>query len=175
MHLFPHGVSMPVGASSCFVDAVGDVTNLGIGYAMESGHHGSNSAVAVFDNNAGTSWNSETVATTNSFCGWDWLGCQAMVRRWTIRQGYNATNGTYRATTAVLEVSNDLTNWTVVDTRSLNTSFGEGIGPLETFDVASPVLARAARIRPTALTGGGGSLPIPTWVVFEAEFIENVT
>ncbi|WP_421878492.1 discoidin domain-containing protein [Pacificispira sp.] len=175
MHLYPQGVSVRPGIGSCFIGVTGDITALGVGAYIESGHRASASGDRAFDNNSANNWESESPGTTASYIGWNWSAgeddCRAIVRRWSIQQAYNASNGTKLASTAVLEVSDDLVDWTVVDTRALNTSFGEGAGPVQTFDVAVPVLARAARLRPTALTGGGS---IPVWVVAEAQFIENI-
>lgn len=173
--ILPQCISVPTGHRSCFTAVVGDITNIGTGAYIESGFRSPNSGDLTFDDNAATSWNSENPGTTSSYIGWNWSAggdeCRALIRRWSIQQTYNASNDTKRASEAVLEVSDDLVSWTVVDTQTLTTAFGEGAGPVETFDVASPILARAARVRPTTLVGGG---PIPVWAVAEVQFIENI-
>lgn len=174
--MLPQGVSVPTGHRSCFADVVGDITNLGTGEAISSGSYAGEPAAAAFDDVPLNYWRSEAPASTNSYIGWNWSGagatCKAIVRRVTIAQAYNDSNLTTRGDTAVLEVSDDLINWTVVANLDLTEAFAEGVGPTETFDVAEPVLAAAARIRPTALSTAGGA---NTWMISEIQFIENIT
>jgi len=164
-------------AGSCFADVVGDITNLGIGAAIKSGVTAPHVAENAFDDNAATFWESENPHSLASFIGWNWSAapdtCRAIVRRVGLQQHKNATNGTYVATTAILEVSDNLVDWTLVHTFNPVNVAGDTTGPLESFDVPTPVLAAAARIRGTVFSGGGGSLPINVWNVAEVQFIEN--
>ena len=177
--LNPQAVSVPVGGKSCFTSTVGDLTNLGTGAAIESGHRASFIPANAFDDNSNTLWQSENPHSTNSYLGWNWSAgadtCRALIRRVGLQQSKNATNGTYTATTAVLEVSDNLTDWTLVHTFNPAFVSGDSIGPLETFDVPVPVVGAAARIRGTVFSGGGGTAPIPVWQVTELQFVENVS
>jgi len=177
--LMPQHISVGRAGASCFAAVIGDITNLGIGAAIKSGFGSPHVAENAFDDNAATVWQSETPKSTASFIGWNWSAapdtCRAIVRRVGLQQFKNATNGTYVATTAVLEVSDNLTDWTIVHTFNPVDVPGDTTGPLEFFDVPSPLLAAAARIRGTVFSGGGGSLPINVWNVAEAQFIENVS
>ena len=173
MILAPQNISVPVGGS-CFAGVVGDVTNIGIGEAIASGVSGANPAAHAFDNSTGTQWQSENAGTVASYIGWNWSAapdtCAALIRRLTIQQRHNATNGTKWASSGILEVSDNLTDWTLVHSFALSSVPSDSLGPLDTIDIPSPVLAKAARIRGTAFGGGGG-----VWMVAELEFIENVS
>lgn len=180
--LYSQGISLRASdVGSFFPDVIGDTTNLGIGGPIESGHYSTSAAIGAFnDDGVTTNWQSENPATTASWVGWDYSandeGAKLLCRQWSIQQYNNATNDTAKISAAVLEYSDNLTEWHEADSRTLSTAFSDGYGPVERFDVAVPVLARAWRIRATALTPGGGGNPpgLAFCTVAEVEFIENI-
>lgn len=177
MILAPQHISIGQ-AGSCFAAVVGDITNLGIGAVIANGVRSPTYAAALAFNNSTAIeyYQSENPATTASYIGWDWSAapdtCRAIIRRVGLRQFGSNSDGTVWATAAVVEVSDDLVAWTPVHSFNPPVPPAETFGPMNYVDIPAPVLARACRIRPTALSSGGS---VPVWVVPEAEFIENVS